>query len=154
MTTPRRAWIGRGGAAAVALLWLLVTSVAQGSSGLDRASFDAATSCGADGIVTLWVEEASQGCGDRYAIVRVEGGPAAGLPSVGDIDWGGSSPVQFPGDQLLAHRFALHGDGPCRGRSRPSRWSAPAAPSAPPATSSRSPATARILGPRARGPSP
>lgn len=100
--------------ALVAAITVLVAgSIAAGQSGLDRAQFDAATSCGPAGVVTLWLERAPTACGpETYPLVHAEGGPSAGFPELGQIDEVALDPVEFPGDELLGHPIALHGRVP------------------------------------------
>lgn len=89
---------------------LVAGSIAAGESGLDRADFDAVTSCGPRAVVTLWVEEANNGCDTTtFPLVHAEGGPAAGLPELGQVDDSALDPVEFAGDELLGHPIALHG---------------------------------------------
>lgn len=75
----------------------------------DSASFDSATSCGAAGVVTLSTEAKPRGCAPRgYDLVHVRGGPEAGLPELGELDYG-TYVVTSPGDVLLDARIVLVG---------------------------------------------
>lgn len=92
---------------------LVAGSIAAGESGLDRADFDAVTSCGRGAVVTVWLERATNGCASQeFPLVHAEGGPAAGLPELGQIDDVALDRVEFPGDELLGHPIALHGRVP------------------------------------------
>lgn len=100
--------------ALVATIVVLVAgSIAAGGAGYDRADFDAVTSCGPAGVVTLWLERASTACGPgTYPLAHAEGGPPAGLPELGQIDEVALDAVEFAGDELLGHPIALHGPVP------------------------------------------
>lgn len=99
-----------------ALVALAAGSVAAGNVRLDRADFDAVTTCGPVGVVTLWIEAREQrGCDDSYPLVHGEGAQAVGLPAIGETDDDATVPVQFPGDELLGHPIALYGRAPVAG---------------------------------------
>lgn len=71
----------------------------------DSAPFDAATSCGPAGRVTLRTE-AVAGC---TAVVHADGGPAVGIPSEGSIEYTDGADADYPGDSLLRARITLEG---------------------------------------------
>lgn len=95
---------------------LVAGSIAARGAGLDRADFDAVTSCGPAGIVTLWIDAGPRGCGDHYPLVHGDGAQAVGLPSIGETaNEAAAVPAEFPGDELLGHRIALHEPVPLAG---------------------------------------
>lgn len=83
-----------------------------GPSGEDAAVFDAATSCGPAGAVTLREQERSgTGCGAlEYRLLHAEDGAALGLPAIGEIDPDrvGTCGTAL-GDRLAASRMYLLG---------------------------------------------
>jgi hypothetical protein len=80
---------GRLAALAATALTLLATSVAP-CYPEDSGAFDADTTCGPPGVVTLAYEGASQGCGgdgnDCWGFVEARGANAVGLPEQGEIN--------------------------------------------------------------------
>lgn len=76
----------------------------------DAATFDAATSCGPAGAVTLATELKPGGCGPQgYDLVHAVGGPQVGLPGLGEIDHGQTVEATQPGDVILDGRIVLVG---------------------------------------------
>ena len=74
------------------------------------ARFEAATSCGPSGTIALFPDDCSHGCGRCGDGVTVEGGPEAGLPSVGALAPPREGEEAVPTTDYLARgRFILSG---------------------------------------------
>jgi hypothetical protein len=122
---------GRLAALAATALVLMATSVAP-CIGKDRGTFDAATSCGPPGAITLSYSGAysSAGCGggDCWAMVEAPEANAVGLPEQGEIHPSTDQAPKYdpelgttaaPGKVFVTYPFALVGDAPVAGAAPP-----------------------------------
>ncbi len=125
---PRLRVAGRLAALAATTLALLATTVPPCVTE-DRGTFDAVTTCGPPGVVTLAYVDASSACdgNDCWGFVQAPGANASGLPEQGEIhpepdsrQEGYEAPAIL-GMAFARFPFALVGDAPVAGAVPPAR---------------------------------